>query len=646
MGPVSQRRAERSPVTPQHRFRVLLIEDVPDDVTLIQHALALEHFTAFECVHASRLHAGLEVLARGGIDLILLDLTLPDSEGLATLVTLRARAPRLPIVVLTTSDDEGLDLQALQQGAHDYLVKSSLEAYPNLLARSIRYAIERKRAELLKDEFVNMVSHELRTPLTTMREFTSILSDGIAGPLTKDQQEFLGIIRSNLDRLGRMIDSLLDVAKMEAGHLTLAKGLVDIEALLDHVIKSLRPLADNKGIELALQLPASRPDILADADKLTQIFVNLIGNAIKFTPAPGRVTVTLAEHPHDVQFTVADTGLGIAPDDLPKLFEKFQQLHPPQAGEQQQGTGLGLAISKRLVELHGGRIWATSAEGRGSIFAFTLPRYNPEELFHEYFRARIEQARRAQTSFSIVLVSVAEAEILRARYGQEETAQLIRKVEALLEATVRRRAGDFVVRWRQGDLVVVVAEASQEGVRAMAERLHQTLTQHPFQACGAAVALQFHFATASFPEDGTTEQELLECAQRQLRPGPGTLARILVVDDEPKIRLLLKEILELRHYEVVTAVSGPEALALLQHHPVDLILLDLMLPVMGGYEVYHLLKENPATAQVPVIIVTAQQERKDRELGIEGPTYNYVPKPIDVNVLLAKVSEALQRKPQ
>ena len=640
------RPAERAHVQPPQRVRVLLIEDASEDAALIQRALALEHYTAFECLHVDRLQAGLAALARDRppMDLVLLDLDLPDSAGLATLVTLRAKAPRLPIVVLTGEEDEALDLQALQMGAQDYLIKPSLEIYPNLLARSIRYALERKRAESMKDEFVNMVSHELRTPLTTVREFASILADQIAGPLTQDQQDYLGIINSNLERLGRMIDSLLDVAKIEAGHIQLSKSLVDVQALLDHVLKSLRPLAEPKGIQLLLELPPARPEILADADKLTQILVNLVGNAIKFTPDGGRVTIGLRAHASEVHFSVADTGVGVPADDLPRLFQKFQQFHKPPKG-QPQGSGLGLAISKRLIELHGGRIWAESAEGRGSVFTFSLPTYNPDELFHECFRAGIERAKRNQTHFSIILVSMADADDLKARYGVDEASRLMRDVEEQLNQMIRKRAGDLVVQWRYGDVVVVLAEASPAGARAMMERLEAALRGRAFTVGGQPATLSFALAAVTYPQDGTTERELLQAAERRLQREPAPAAvRVLVVDDEPKIRQFLKEVLELRHYEVLAAASGPEALTLLKQERVDLILLDIALPVMSGYEVYHLLREDPATAQIPVIIVTAQAERKDRELGIEGPTYNFIPKPIEVDSLIDKVNQALLQR--
>ena len=331
-------------------IKILLIEDAPEDAQLMQEALAHEQ-QAFPCevIHADRLTSGLKYLAAGGVDVILLDLGLPDSGGLDTLAKVRTRAPKIPIVILTASDDDTVAVQALQRGAQDYLVKGYVQVYRNLLGRSIRYAIERHRSERMKDEFVSTVSHELRTPLATIREFTAILSDEISGPLTRDQREYLTIIKSNVDRLTRMIDNLLDMAKIEAGQVILSKGIIEIQPLVEQTVQSLRPFANNKHIDLAIDVPAGLPTLFADADKVTQVLVNLISNAIKFTPGSGRITVRVVEEPNDIAFSVQDTGVGILPEDLPRLFEKFQQVHAILIEGASKGTGLGLAISKRLV---------------------------------------------------------------------------------------------------------------------------------------------------------------------------------------------------------------------------------------------------------------------------------------------------------
>lgn len=630
------------PATPDPLIRVLLIEDNLEDARLLQEALEGEKGARFELTHVDRLSAGLKCLAQGGLDVVLLDLLLPDSEGLETLVEVRRQGARVPIVVLTASDDELLALQALQRGAQDYLVKGYVQVYRNLLGRSIRYAIERSRAERLKDEFVNTVSHELRTPLSTIREFTGILFDQISGPLTSEQREYLAIIQSNLDRLTRMIDNLLDMAKIEAGHAMLSKEVVEIAAVVGHTADTMRPLAKSKQLELELKLPEELPTLYADVDKITQVLVNLIGNAIKFTPRPGRITISASEGANDIEFSVTDAGIGIAEKDLPKLFEKFQQLHAIAGGGALKGTGLGLAISKRLVELHGGRIWATSQPDRGSTFSFALPKYHEAELFHEFFKSGIEKAKRKQGRFSIVVISVGNFQELKARYGREATSGLLGEVEAALRGAVRRRdGGDLVLRWRRGAMVVILAEADLAGAAAMAERIKRFIEQRPFSIGSDPVTVPIVTAAATYPDEGTTETELLRITEQQLHRPVQPQARILVVDDEPKVRQVLREALELEQYDVFTAASGPEALEQLKRQPVDLVLLDVIMPVMDGYEVYHLLKENPKTRAIPVIIVTAKGERKDRQLGLNGAAYNYLAKPFEIEALLAKVREVL-----
>ena len=623
---------------------ILLIEDTPEDAKILQEALAQEKGAAFELAHVGSVRAGLQRLEAGGIDLVLLDLILPDSEGIETLAKVRDCAPRVPIVVLTSSDDDALALDALQRGAQDYLVKGYVQVYRSLLPRAIRYALERARADRMKDEFVSTVSHELRTPLATMREFTAILADQIAGPLTADQREYLGIIQANIGRLTRMIDNLLDMAKIEAGQILLDKAVAEVRSLIDPIIQSVRPLADKKRLELGTKIPAGLPVLFADADKITQVLINLLSNAIKFTDPGGRVTVAVEERPNDLEFSVSDTGVGIAAGDLPKLFEKFQQVNPVVSETGSKGTGLGLAISKRLVELHGGCIRATSAPGAGSTFAFTLPKYHPEELFHEHLKAGLERAKRERGRCSLVVIAVPSLDEVKARYGREDMTRLVKELEIILKGVVRTRVGgDVVVRWRRGAVVIVLAATDQAGAQAMVQCLEQVVGTWTFTVGAEQLRIPVITATATYPDEGQTEQELLRVAESRLQPAAKPKHRILVVDDEPKIRQFIQEVLELQDYEVLTAASGPDALQQLKRTRADLILMDLMMPVMDGYEVYHLLRENPATKDVPVIIVTAKEERKDRQLGLEGPTYNYLMKPFQIEELLDKVREVLHQ---
>jgi len=226
----------------------------------------------------------------------------------------------------------------------------------------------------LKSDFVSTVSHELRTPLTTMKEFASIIADEIPGKLNDEQKEYVGIIKGNIDRLARLINDLLDISKIEAGKLELRKKFVNIVNLAEDVVLILKPKADEKDISLKTSFQGALPEVYIDPDKIIQVFTNLIGNAIKFTPRNGEIVVELIDKSEEVECRVTDTGVGISPENLEKVFKRFQQFNR-EAGAGAKGTGLGLAITKELVNTHNGEIWVESQPGKGTKFAFTLPKH-------------------------------------------------------------------------------------------------------------------------------------------------------------------------------------------------------------------------------------------------------------------------------
>lgn len=656
---------------------VLLFEDDEGQALLTREALEREGFRV-EVAGTGR--EGLDRLAQHDYHVYLIDMQLPDMRGVEILRRVKTLRPDAMSIIVTGHGDESAAVDAMKLGAYDYIVKSPSMGHLTALPIVIREGLERhqlklereqlqtevweharlleernaelrrineelKRIDQLRSDLVSTVSHELRTPLATIKEFTLILDDEVAGPLTNDQREYLGIVRENVERLSRMINDLLDMAKLEAGRVVLRKDFVQVGPLLEHVRQSLKPLAEEKQLELAVHPPQALLGVFADPDKVAQVLLNLVSNAIKYTPGPGRVTLEAAEQEHEVEFAVRDTGVGIAPEDVPKLFERFQQLseetHP--VNTKVKGTGLGLAISKGLVELHGGHIWATSGIGQGSTFSFTLPKYRPEEAFHEYLRVGLEQAKRKQGCLSFVVLSIVNFSELRAHYSSEHVGELLRQVEQVLKKTIRRDAGDIVVRWPQGEMVVIVGETDRAGAQAIARRLRQAIEQQPFQAGSAALSLSVSTAIATFPDDGVTEEELLQAVERQAKGIERPRTRVMVVDDEPKIRDVFQEILEANRYDVLVAASGQDALEQLKSSHVDLILLDILMPVMDGYEVYHLLKESPQTKDIPVIMVTATGERKDRQLGMESSTYNYLMKPVEMEELMAKIRDVLVR---
>ncbi len=243
-----------------------------------------------------------------------------------------------------------------------------------------RYQQRLKELDKMKSDFVSNVSHELRTPLTAIKGSVDNMLDGLTGLLNEKQSRYLTRIKSNADRLTRLINDILDLSRIEAGKIDLQAAVLPLVALAKEVAEGLRPVAVDKLISLEVASPDARVTAWADRDKVIQVLMNLIGNAVKFTPTNGKVSVTVERNGDEwVQTSVADTGPGIPLEEANKIFDKFYQI--AQAGKQKaRGTGLGLAISKALVEMHGGRIWVESEVGSGSTFSFTLPAQQPFKL--------------------------------------------------------------------------------------------------------------------------------------------------------------------------------------------------------------------------------------------------------------------------
>jgi PAS domain S-box-containing protein len=243
-----------------------------------------------------------------------------------------------------------------------------------------RYERRLKELDKMKSDFVSNVSHELRTPLTSIKGSVDNMLDGLTGSLNEKQVRYLVRIKSNTDRLSRLINDLLDLSRIESGRVEVRPARLPLTALAEEVAEYLKPLATEKLIRIEVPSPDPSATAWADRDKVTQVLVNLIGNALKFTPKEGKVTVALAKNENDyVQISVADTGPGILPEDANKIFSKFYQVTNI-AKQKPRGSGLGLAISKALVEMHGGNIWVESEVGRGSTFYFTLPAQQPFQL--------------------------------------------------------------------------------------------------------------------------------------------------------------------------------------------------------------------------------------------------------------------------
>jgi signal transduction histidine kinase len=226
-----------------------------------------------------------------------------------------------------------------------------------------------ERASRHQSEFLTMVSHEFRTPLTSIITFTELLLDDAAGHVNQEQKEYLTDVLESSQRLLHMINDLLDLSRLDAGKVRLFREVLDIRDLARDAERTVRPLAERNGITLTMAVPEHLPLVEADPLRISQVLLNLLSNAIKFTPRDGRVEISARVDGAFIEVSVEDTGIGIAPEDRERVFEKFSQ-----AGrDRPEGTGLGLPLAKSLVELHGGYMWLESAPGQGSTFRFTLP---------------------------------------------------------------------------------------------------------------------------------------------------------------------------------------------------------------------------------------------------------------------------------
>ncbi|HEX6908930.1 MAG TPA: hybrid sensor histidine kinase/response regulator [Longimicrobium sp.] len=367
--------------------RILLVEDSPGDARLIRETLREAESLRFDLRHADRLEDALRAVKESPADVVLLDLSLPDAHGMETVERMQRAAPAVPLVVLTGLADETVAVQAVHAGAQDYLVKGTFEG--ETLARAIRYAIERKRYDAererllenerqaraaaeaavnARDEVLRVVAHDIGNALSAVKVHATVLLRTLPDP-DSDAARRAASIRDMAQQVERLRQDLLDVAAIEAGRLSFEPHEVALADVVENVMDTMAALAQEQELELCADVPADLPAVWVDRERVGQVLANLVGNAVKFTPPGGRVSVQACADGAEARVVVADTGPGIAAEHLPHVFDRFWQAR----GTRRAGAGLGLAIARGIVEAHGGRIRVESEPGAGTRFFFSLP---------------------------------------------------------------------------------------------------------------------------------------------------------------------------------------------------------------------------------------------------------------------------------
>ena len=454
-----------------------------------------------------------------------------------------------------------------------------------------------ERSSKFKDQFLSTMSHELRTPLNAVLGFSDLLGEARYGTLTDKQRRYLDHIANGGRHLLRLINDILDLSRIEAGRLQLAIETVALDTCFSEACDTMHPLVSKKN-HVLLRQPAPGLSVRADGTRLKQILMNLIGNAVKFTPEGGKIEVTASRMGDMVRIGVRDSGPGIAPEEQQRIFEAFYRISTGAKGP--EGTGLGLAITQRLVELHGGKLGLESGLGKGSCFYFTLPHVPSVAP-----RIEPEAERKPRLNHAHVLVieddknaaALLEAQLVSAGYRVTVCGDSQKAVETAIALQPQAVTMDIVMKPVNGWQVLTALKSERR--TAHIPVIVVTIVDQP--STGALLGADEYIVKP------VEKMVLLAAVERSLsrsaRTGQG---RILVVEDDPPTREFIAESLTHRGYSVDTAGNGASARARIAQALPELVILDLILPDANGINLLAEWRANPATADLPVFVLTSK----------------------------------------
>ncbi len=516
-----------------------------------------------------------------------------------------------------------------------------------------------EKANRAKSEFLAKMSHELRTPLNSIIGFSEVLHDQTFGSLNEKQSRYVSNVLNSGRQLLDLINDILDLSKVEAGRMELNPVGFSLPDALSSVVSTMHALSDRKDVQITIDVRDAPSSIVADPQKFRQVMFNLLSNAIKFTRPGGRVEITARLVPErsskesdaSILISVTDTGIGIRPADLDRIFEEFEQIDSVY-GREQQGTGLGLALTRKLVQLHGGAIWADSTPDRGSTFSFTLP------------IGGVRSGSSAETSTGVAADSSAEianAEIVNVG----ETRPLVLVVE---DDTA---AGELLSHYLESaGYRAVCATTAEQALKLARERTPVAITldillpdEHGHELMAKLMAdprtcdipvvvvsvteereLGLSLGAADWLVKPIRRDPFIRTLQRAVGPAPsGDRTIALVIDDDCAIVDLLTDLLEGNGFRVLAAHTGHEGLSLALAERPDVMIVDLQLPDLSGFDVVEQLRHGASSLSTPIVVFTVRDLDREERARLERSVQAIVHKGSGRDGLLRAVQQVSPR---
>ncbi len=470
----------------------------------------------------------------------------------------------------------------------------------------VRSKEEAERTSRFKDRFLSTMSHELRTPLNAILGFSELLCDERYGSLNERQRRYIEHIHTGGRHLLKLINEILDLSKIEAGRLELAIESVRTDNALGEVISAMRPLADKKSQTLSQHAEAGL-SVRADATRLRQVLMNLVGNAIKFTPEGGRIELAALREDGQVRIEVRDTGQGIPFEEQKRIFEAFYRLQ--KSGEATEGTGLGLAITQRIVELHGGQLGLESQPGQGSCFYFSLPAALDVSEPHDHgtgWESKADESPRVLVvEDDPVAWQLIHSQLTSSGYEAVHCNEPQRAAE--MAANLRPDAITLDLFMKPINGWEVLAALKSDRRTASIPVIVVTIVDQP--AVGAILGADEYLVKP------VEKAALLAAMQRCLstRKRCSTARPILVVEDDALTREVIAELLTSHGYNVAIAADGAQARDSVAASLPQIVILDLLLPNSSGLELISEWRANSRTSDLPVFVLTSKDLSREEE---------------------------------